>query len=146
MRPVDPALIRDTLEELDADLDIAAVHIGMLGSAKVVKAVADFLEAAEKSANTPVQTPPSASPEYRLGSDSEVIFGRRHCSILQVSRLLIERLVPLADVITPNTDEASGLTGLRVNELDDDEGSRRQTASDGSLGCRDYRRRSGEGD
>ncbi|PYQ42700.1 MAG: bifunctional hydroxymethylpyrimidine kinase/phosphomethylpyrimidine kinase, partial [Acidobacteria bacterium] len=27
---VDPALIRDTLEELDADLDIAAVHIGML--------------------------------------------------------------------------------------------------------------------
>ncbi len=40
---VDPALISDTLEELAADLDIAAVHIGMLGSGKVVKAVADFL-------------------------------------------------------------------------------------------------------
>src|SRR5450755_2463018 len=40
---VDPALISDTLEELAADLDIAAVHIGMLGSAKVVKSVADFL-------------------------------------------------------------------------------------------------------
>src|SRR5579862_6419338 len=36
---VDPALILATLEELAADLDIAAVHIGMLGSVKVVKAV-----------------------------------------------------------------------------------------------------------
>src|SRR5690349_18746330 len=40
---VDPALITDTLEELTADIEIAAVHIGMLGSSKVVKAVADFL-------------------------------------------------------------------------------------------------------
>src|SRR5437763_16925274 len=30
--PADPGLVRETLEELDADLDIAAVHIGMLGS------------------------------------------------------------------------------------------------------------------
>ena len=40
---VDPALVSDTLEELAADVDIAAVHIGMLGGAKVVKAVSDFL-------------------------------------------------------------------------------------------------------
>src|SRR5277367_4682821 len=44
VEPVDPALISETLAELAADLDLAAVHIGMLGSAKVVKAVADFLE------------------------------------------------------------------------------------------------------
>src|ERR1700735_4898250 len=40
---VDPATISDTLEELAADMEIAAVHIGMLGSGKVVKAVAEFL-------------------------------------------------------------------------------------------------------
>src|SRR5437867_1591846 len=40
---VDSALISESLEELAADLDISAVHIGMLGSGKVVKAVADFL-------------------------------------------------------------------------------------------------------
>src|SRR5216110_1706148 len=40
---LDPSLVTDTLEELAADLDIAAVHIGMLGSGKVAKAVADFL-------------------------------------------------------------------------------------------------------
>src|SRR5437764_853692 len=45
----DPILVKDTLEELDADLDIAAVHIGMLGSAKVVKAVADFLQPSGKA-------------------------------------------------------------------------------------------------
>src|SRR5271167_350269 len=39
----DPSVVTETLEELDADLDIAAVRIGMLGSAKVVKAVAEFL-------------------------------------------------------------------------------------------------------
>ncbi len=37
---VDPALVSETLEALAEDLDIAAVHIGMLGSGKVVKAVA----------------------------------------------------------------------------------------------------------
>src|SRR5579863_6229481 len=40
---VDPSLITQTLEALAADLEIGAVHIGMLGSTKVVKAVADFL-------------------------------------------------------------------------------------------------------
>src|SRR5271156_5031223 len=40
---VDTRLGTDTLEELAADIPIAAVHIGMLGSAKVVRAVAEFL-------------------------------------------------------------------------------------------------------
>src|SRR3984957_17372865 len=43
---VDPVLVTDTLQELVADIPISAVHIGMLGSAKVVKAVAEFLSQA----------------------------------------------------------------------------------------------------
>src|SRR5579871_4928511 len=43
VEPLDPALVTDTLQELAADVDIAAVHVGMLGSGKVVKAVAEFL-------------------------------------------------------------------------------------------------------
>src|SRR6266550_9514637 len=43
VQPVETALVTETLEELAADLEIAAVHIGMLGSEKVVQAVADFL-------------------------------------------------------------------------------------------------------
>jgi hydroxymethylpyrimidine/phosphomethylpyrimidine kinase len=34
------------------------------------------------------------------------------------TRLLIEKLVPLAELITPNVDEASALTGMAVTNLD----------------------------
>lgn len=113
--PVDPDLIRDTLEELEADLDIAAVHIGMLGSAKVVKAVADFLEA-DKAGNTSSKrrTPRISNivldPIVKSSSGADLLDSAG-------TKLLIERLIPLSDVITPNTDEASALTGLRVNDL-----------------------------
>jgi hydroxymethylpyrimidine/phosphomethylpyrimidine kinase len=33
--------------------------------------------------------------------------------------LLIEKLIPLADVVTPNVDEAALLTGLKVTDLDE---------------------------
>ena len=35
------------------------------------------------------------------------------------TRLLIEKLIPLADVLTPNVDEAAALTGLKVTDLDE---------------------------
>src|SRR5271168_2951205 len=41
---VDPGLVTDILQELASDVNISAVHVGMLGSAKVVRALADFLE------------------------------------------------------------------------------------------------------
>jgi hydroxymethylpyrimidine/phosphomethylpyrimidine kinase len=117
VEPVDPALIRDTLEELDADLDIAAVHIGMLGSAKVVKVVADFLEAAEKSGNTPSRRRPARLTNIVL---DPILKSSSGADLLDSAgtRLLIERLIPLADVITPNTAEASAITTLRVNDLE----------------------------
>src|SRR5215468_7035997 len=43
VEPSDPLLVTDTLEELRADVEIRAVHVGMLGSGKVARAVADFL-------------------------------------------------------------------------------------------------------
>ena len=114
---VDPALIRDTLDELDADLHIAAVHIGMLGSAKVVKAVADFLEAAENSGNTSSKRRPARLSNIVL---DPILKSSSGADLLDSAgtKLLTERLIPLADVITPNTDEAAVLTGLRVNDLD----------------------------
>ena len=110
VEPVDPALIRDTLEELDADLEIAAVHIGMLGSAKVVKAVADFLEAAEKTGNTSSKRGTSRLSNIVL---DPILKSSSGADLLDSAgtRLLIERLIPVADVITPKT-------ALRVNDLE----------------------------
>src|SRR5271156_2972542 len=43
VEPLAPALITETLQELTTDVPIAAIHIGMLGTGKIVRAVADFL-------------------------------------------------------------------------------------------------------
>ena len=40
---VDAGLVGETLAELASDIELAAVHVGMLGCGKVARAVADFL-------------------------------------------------------------------------------------------------------
>jgi hydroxymethylpyrimidine/phosphomethylpyrimidine kinase len=107
VRRVEPCtadLVADTLRELTADMKIAAVHIGMLGSGKVAKAVADFL-AREKAPNVVLD------PILLSSSGVDLIDGSGR-------RALAEQLLPLAAVVTPNVDEAASLTGLPVGNLD----------------------------
>jgi hydroxymethylpyrimidine/phosphomethylpyrimidine kinase len=112
----DPELVKDTLEELAGDLDIAAVHIGMLGSAKVVKAVADFLASAPR--NGARDRGKARLPNIVL---DPILKASSGASLLEQAgtRLLTERLIPLSDVVTPNVDEAAAITGLKVKDLDD---------------------------
>ncbi len=115
VEPLDPGLIRETLEELDADLQIAAVRIGMLGSGKVVKAVADFLQRRN--------TGDSGSGRARLPNIvlDPILRSSSGAELLDKAglNLLVERLIPLADVITPNVDEAAVLTGFKVKDLEE---------------------------
>ena len=104
MEAVTPDLVRDTLEELRADLEISAVHIGMLGSDKVVRTVSDFIETAGLRNLV-------LDPIVKSSSGHDLIDAAG-------LRLLIERLLPLATVITPNVDEAAVLTGLEVTNLE----------------------------
>lgn len=114
---VDPALISDTLEELAADMEIAAVHIGMLGSAKVVKAVAEFLSKAP-NAGSGDRIRKARLPNVVL---DPVLKSSSGADLLDSAgtRLLLEKLIPLADVLTPNIDEAAVLTGLKVHDLEE---------------------------
>jgi hydroxymethylpyrimidine/phosphomethylpyrimidine kinase len=131
---VDADIVTETLEELAADLDIAAVHIGMLGSGKVVKAVADFLagkparQAAGRSAN---RSGRGRLPNVVL---DPILKSSSGAELLDPAgiRLLIERLIPLCDVITPNTDEAVAITAIKVKEL---EGMRAAAAKLHELGA-----------
>src|SRR5437868_14084223 len=102
--PCDPGLIADTLQELAGDVKIAAVHIGMLGSGKVARAVAEFL--AKKKLPNVVLDPilKSSSGAALLDRDGE--------------KVLASDLLALAAVVTPNVEEAAGLTGLPVTDLD----------------------------
>jgi hydroxymethylpyrimidine/phosphomethylpyrimidine kinase len=107
VEPLDPDLVSETLEELATDFEISAVHIGMLGSASVAKAVTDFLTncAAIRSSCTVLD------PVLKSSSGSALLDAKG-------TKLLTERLIPLANVITPNVDEAATLTGLEVSDLD----------------------------
>jgi hydroxymethylpyrimidine/phosphomethylpyrimidine kinase len=106
---VDPALVTETLEELASDIPIAAVHIGMLGTAKVVKAVAEFLGQRSGRNRLPNVV---LDPILKSSSGADLLDAPG-------TRVLIEKLIPLADVITPNVDEAAVLTGLKVTDLDE---------------------------
>jgi len=107
--PVDPGLIADTLEELASDIPIAAVHIGMLATAKVAKAVVEFLSRRSGKTRLPNVV---LDPILKSSSGADLLDAAG-------IKVLREQLIPLADVITPNVDEAAALTGLPVTNLDE---------------------------
>ena len=84
--------IRSVLE----DLPVAAAKTGMLGSAVVAHVVADLLAGSVPLVVDPVLVATSGAV---LGDDDLVTAYR-------------EVLLPRADVVTPNRDEAAALTGL----------------------------------
>jgi hydroxymethylpyrimidine/phosphomethylpyrimidine kinase len=99
VQPLEPELVSRTLRALADDLEIAAVRIGMLGWGTVAAAVADFLEA-NKLPNVVLD------PVLRSSSGAELL-DRAGVDVLRL------RLLPLADVITPNVEEAAVLAGTQ---------------------------------
>jgi hydroxymethylpyrimidine/phosphomethylpyrimidine kinase len=104
VEPVAPDLLTASLEELASDMEITAIRIGMLGSAQLVWAVAEFLE------------------ENELGNVvlDPILKSSSGADLLEPAGvdLLIEKLIPRATVVTPNIDEAGVLTGLEVTNLE----------------------------
>jgi hydroxymethylpyrimidine/phosphomethylpyrimidine kinase len=100
---VDPGIIAQTLEELVTDVPVDAVHISMLGDRQVVEVVADFLAHA-------------GLPHVVL---DPILKSSSGADLLDVAgvRLLLERLLPLAELVTPNLDEAGIMTGMAVTNL-----------------------------
>ncbi len=98
-------LVSDTLAELNRDVEIAAVKVGMLGAAEVVAAVSDFLGAA-KLPNVVLD------PILRSTSGARLLEPKGE-------KIMVERLLHLSTVITPNLDEAAALSGLSVSNLEE---------------------------
>ena len=103
VQPVDSKIVAATLEELVSDLQVASVHIGMLATADVVSAVADFLEKSK---------PPHVvlDPILKSSSGAELLDP-------PAIRVFIERMIPLAEVITPNLAEAAAFCQFPVTNL-----------------------------
>lgn len=103
VQPVSSKLVADTLRELARDFEIAAIRIGMLGSADVVEVVAAFLRSI-KAQNVVLD------PIFKSSSGAPLL---EPSGIEKLRNLLL----PLALVITPNVDEATMLTGLPVRTV-----------------------------
>ena len=103
VRSLDPGFVLRTLGALTEDLDIAAVRVGMLGSAAVASTVATALRALKLN-NLVVD------PVLRSSSGIALLDEPG----LQVLR---QELLPLADVITPNAEEASVLSGIEAEPI-----------------------------
>ena len=96
----DAAWVTDTLQELASDVKIAGVHIGMLGSGRVARAVAEFLRR-RKQPNVVLD------PILQASSGAALLDA-------EGTKVLASELLPLATAVTPNVDEAAVLTGMPV--------------------------------
>ncbi len=101
VHPAGAGLLADTLACLEADLPPAGVKIGMLAEAEQVAVVADYLAHVRKLRPVAVVLDP-----VLRSSSGAVLLSEPGQQVLQ------ERLLPLADVVTPNLLEAEVLTGL----------------------------------
>jgi hydroxymethylpyrimidine/phosphomethylpyrimidine kinase len=105
MDPVDIKLLRETLVTLVADVKVSAVHIGTLASGDVASEVVAFLKKSQLP-NIVLDPVLAASSGARLLDDTG-------------QKVMVEELLPLTTVLTPNAQEAAVLTGLDVTNIDD---------------------------
>ncbi|TAN37764.1 MAG: bifunctional hydroxymethylpyrimidine kinase/phosphomethylpyrimidine kinase [Verrucomicrobia bacterium] len=101
--PVAPDLLREQVAHLAADLPPVAIKLGMLGSAAQVRVVADFLATTDAFV---VCDPVLASTGGVPLLDAEGV------------RLLRERILPRADLVTPNVPELGKLLGPDFQALE----------------------------
>src|ERR1700687_4645950 len=106
VEPVSLRIIRDTLQALLDDMPPDAIKIGMLATGDVGMAVADFLQSLPQPRCAIVLDPILRSSSGAALLDAAGI------------RLLQERLLPLATVVTPNRAEAALLTRLSAENAE----------------------------
>jgi hydroxymethylpyrimidine/phosphomethylpyrimidine kinase len=97
VQAIEPGVLTATLRELVSDFPIEAVHIGMLANEETAGAVADIL--------SETRLPHIVlDPILKSTSGADLLDSAG-------GRLLVKRLFPLAELITPNLEEALVLTG-----------------------------------
>jgi hydroxymethylpyrimidine kinase/phosphomethylpyrimidine kinase len=97
-------VLRSQLEPVVSDFQIAAVKTGMLPTRETIEVTAEVIEK-HALPNVVVDPVIRSTSGFDLIDEAAMEF-------------LVERLLPLADVITPNMAEAERLTGLEVKDLD----------------------------
>ncbi|MEP7354615.1 MAG: bifunctional hydroxymethylpyrimidine kinase/phosphomethylpyrimidine kinase [Acidobacteriota bacterium] len=101
-----PELVRQQIEAVLQDIPPNAVKTGALGNRAVVEAVAEALTESVRGRGLPLVVDPvmmSSQGESLLDPDAK--------------QAMIERLLPITFVFTPNLDEATALVGFPIKDL-----------------------------
>ncbi len=107
-----PAIVRAQIDAVLSDFGADAVKIGMLSSAPIIAAVAEGLAA---QSHGPIVLDP-----VMIAKSGDMLLRP------EARAALAERMLPLAEVVTPNLPEAAALAGLPVtSEKEMQEAARR---------------------
>lgn len=98
--PVSTRLVRSQIDAVASDLRPAAVKSGMLGNSEIVEAVAQKVRG--------FSLPNYVLDPVMVATSGDMLIDPDAVEAIRAS------LIPLADIVTPNADEAAVLTGLRV--------------------------------
>ena len=98
-------IIESQINVVFEDIEPAAVKIGMVSSAEIVQTIVNTLK--------------KYNPKYLIVDP--VMISKSGYSLLkpEAKKSLIEELIPMAYIITPNTPEAEEITGIEINNVDD---------------------------
>lgn len=109
---ISPEIIRGQIDAIYSDIKVSAVKIGMVSQIETIHAIADKLE--EHQAKNIVVDP--------------VMISKSGFDLMQpdAKDTLIQRLIPLAYVVTPNLPEAEVITDMKINDLPSMEESARR--------------------
>ena len=125
-------LVERQIDGLVEDLDVAACKTGMLGSRDVAEAVAGRLSAlgTRRLVVDPVMRPGICDEDFGEGVDgsSKETAAGEGCELLasDALRVVMETIIPLAQVVTPNLAEAQTLSGLSINSVENMEEAARR--------------------
>lgn len=109
VREMDTDIVRKQIECLFDDIEIHGVKIGMVSSIEIINTIAEALQ--KKNAVNIVLDP--------------VMVSKSGCHLLrpESGQALIEKLFPLALLVTPNLPEAEVITGGKIETLAQMEGA-----------------------
>lgn len=100
---ITPDIIRGQIDAIFTDIEVSAVKVGMVSQIETIHAIADKLE------------------EYHVKNlvIDPVMISKSGFDLMQpdAKETLIKRLIPLADVLTPNLPEAEVITGMKIDDL-----------------------------
>lgn len=101
---VPPDVIRAQIEAVVGDIGVDCAKTGMLYSSEIIMEVSSLV----------------AAYGLKLVVDP-VMVAKSGAALLKedARQALVSRLIPLAEVVTPNVDEAEAITGLRISSVED---------------------------